>query len=159
MMTEGFDHRRGVHSNACAQVHVLEMLTLFWLFFMSATFIIQLQIPDPVSPASDASLQLAAEDAFVQVLAPDPVDSVNHTGMMGELLAEGDLDVACNELLSSLSSAVQGNCWVARDGGPLARYGAGSTPLGRTLSVHELVHDQGVVWTVSLQVWHTGGGS
>ena len=78
---------------------------------------------------------------------------------MGELLAEGDLDVACNELLSSLSSAVQGNCWVARDGGPLARYGAGSTPLGRTLSVHELVHDQGVVWTVSLQVWHTGGGS
>ncbi len=159
MMTEGFDHRRGIHSDACAQVHVLEMLTLFWLFFMSATFIIQLQIPDPVSPASDASLQLAAEDAFVQVLAPDPVDSANHTGMMGELLAEGDLDVACNELLSSLSSAVQGNCWVARDGGPLARYGAGSTPLGRTLSVHELVHDQGVVWTVSLQVWHTGGGS
>ena len=158
-MTEGFDHRRGIHSDACAQVHVLEMLTLFWLFFMSATFIIQLQIPDPVSPASDASLQLAAEDAFVQVLAPDPVDSANHTGMMGELLAEGDLDVACNELLSSLSSAVQGNCWVARDGGPLARYGAGSTPLGRTLSVHELVHDQGVVWTVSLQVWHTGGGS
>lgn len=159
MITEGFDHRRGIHSDACAQVHVLEMLTLFWLFFMSATFIIQLQIPDPVSPASDASLQLAAEDAFVQVLAPDPVDSANHTGMMGELLAEGDLDVACNELLSSLSSAVQGNCWVARDGGPLARYGAGSTPLGRTLSVHELVHDQGVVWTVSLQVWHTGGGS
>lgn len=159
MMTEGFDHRLGIHSDACAQVHVLEMLTLFWLFFMSATFIIQLQIPDPVSPASDASLQLAAEDAFVQVLAPDPVDSANHTGMMGELLAEGDLDVACNELLSSLSSAVQGNCWVARDGGPLARYGAGSTPLGRTLSVHELVHDQGVVWTVSLQVWHTGGGS
>ena len=159
MMTEGFDHRRGIHSDACAQVHVLEMLTLFWLFFMSATFIIQLQIPDPVSPASDASLQLAAEDAFVQVLAPDPIDSANHTGLMGELLAEGDLDVACNELLSSLSSAVQGNCWVARDGGPLARYGAGSTPLGRTLSVHELVHDQGVVWTVSLQVWHTGGGS
>ena len=159
MMTEGFDHQRGIHSDACAQVHVLEMLTLFWLFFMSATFIIQLQIPDPVSPASDASLQLAAEDAFVQVLAPDPVDSANPTGMMGELLAEGDLDVACNELLSSLPSAVQGNCWVARDGGPLARYGAGSTPLGRTLSVHELVHDQGVVWTVSLPVWHTGGGS
>ena len=158
MRAEGFDYR-GTHTDECAQVHVLEMLTLFWLFFMSATFIIQIQVPDPVSPSSDASLQFAAEDALVQVIAPAAVDSANHTGRMGEMLAAGDLDVACNELLSSLPSSVHGNCWVARDGGPLARYGGGSTPLGRTLSVHELVHDQGVVWTVSVQVWHSGGGA
>ena len=36
-----------------AQVHILEMITLFWLFFMTATFILQLKVPDPTSPASD----------------------------------------------------------------------------------------------------------
>ena len=86
MRAGGFDHG-STHSDANAQVHVLEMLTLFWLFFMSATFIIQLQVPDPVSPASDASLQFAAEDALVQVIAPAAVDSTNHTGRMGEMIA------------------------------------------------------------------------
>ena len=155
MAAEGID----LFPNREGQVHVIEILTLFWLFFMSATFIIQLQVPDPVSPASDASLQLAAEDALVQLTAPEAVDSANHTGRMAELLGAGDLDAACDALLAALPSTVQGNCWVASNGDSLARHGGGSSPIGRTLSVHELVHDQGVVWTVSLQVWHAGGGT
>ena len=39
-----------------AQVHILEMLTLFWLFFMSATFLIRIQVPDAPSVAHDAEL-------------------------------------------------------------------------------------------------------
>lgn len=38
-----------------AQVHILEMLTLFWLFFMSATFLIRVNVPDARSVAIDAS--------------------------------------------------------------------------------------------------------
>ncbi len=134
------------------------MLTLFWLFFMSGTFVLQLQIPDPVSPASDGALQLGAEDAFVMQLGTDANDSANHTSRLGEMLATETLDSTCNALLSGLPSSVQGNCWVARNGGELSRHGAGSTPLGRTVSIHHLVHDGGDVWTVSLQVWNTGGG-
>ena len=42
-----------------AQIHILEMLTLFWLFFMSATFLIRVQVPDSQSVALDASLEMA----------------------------------------------------------------------------------------------------
>ena len=142
-----------------AQVHVLEMLTLFWLFFMSGTFVLQLQIPDPVSPASDGALQLAAEDAFVLQLGTDATDMGNHTTRMGEMLATESLDDSCNALLAGLPTSVQGNCWLANNGGELSRHGTGSTPLGRTVSVHHLVHDGGDIWSVSLQVWHTGGSA
>ena len=47
-----------------AQVHVLEMLTLFWLFFMSATFIIRIHVPDSPSIALDDSLVVSGEDAI-----------------------------------------------------------------------------------------------
>ncbi|MCS5526320.1 MAG: hypothetical protein NZ774_00490, partial [Candidatus Poseidoniales archaeon] len=73
-------NQRQLSENPLAQVHVLEMLTLFWLFFMSATFILQLEIPDPVSASSDGQLQLAAEDAFIQqmgVVADDPTSHTN----------------------------------------------------------------------------------
>jgi hypothetical protein len=149
--------QRGVSPDD-AQVHVLEMLTLFWLFFMSGTFILQLQIPDPVSPAADGALQLGAEDAFVLQLGTDATDSANHTTKLGEMLATETLDDSCNALLAGLPSFAQGNCWLAKNGGELTRHGGGSTPLGRTVSIHHLVHDGGDVWTVSLQVWNTGGG-
>ena len=45
-----------------AQVHILEMLTLFWLFFMSATFLIRVHVPDAPSVAHDASLEIAGDD-------------------------------------------------------------------------------------------------
>ncbi|HJM86972.1 MAG TPA: hypothetical protein QF433_02010, partial [Candidatus Thalassarchaeaceae archaeon] len=73
------------------------------------------------------------------------------------LLSEGDLNVACDALLDGLPDPVQGNCWVAKNEADLARYGLGSTPTGRTMSVHRLVTDSGNVWTVTLQVWYVGG--
>ena len=42
-----------------AQIHILEMLTLFWLFFMSATFLIRVHVPDSASVALDSSLELS----------------------------------------------------------------------------------------------------
>ena len=52
-----------------AQVHILEMLTLFWLFFMSATFLIRVNVPDARSVAIDASLETAGEDALMASMA------------------------------------------------------------------------------------------
>ena len=47
-----------------AQIHILEMLTLFWLFFMSATFLIRIDVPDARSVAHDASLEAAGESVL-----------------------------------------------------------------------------------------------
>ena len=33
-----------LRNNEDAQIHILEMLTLFWLFFMSATFLIRIDV-------------------------------------------------------------------------------------------------------------------
>ena len=55
-----------------AQVHILEMLTLFWLFFMSATFLIRVNVPDARSVAIDASLESAGEDAITASMALPP---------------------------------------------------------------------------------------
>ena len=55
-----------------AQVHILEMLTLFWLFFMSATFLIRVNVPDARSVAIDASLESAGEDAITASMALAP---------------------------------------------------------------------------------------
>ncbi|MBT4058826.1 MAG: hypothetical protein HOE69_00760 [Euryarchaeota archaeon] len=151
--------QRQLTKNNFGQVHVLEMLTLFWLFFMSATFILQLEVPDPVSSSSDGQLQIAAEDAFIQQMGVSAVDSLNHSNQLSESLAVGDLDSTCNDLLAGLPDPVQGNCWVAKNEGDIARYGQGSTPDGRTISTHRLVTDGGDVWTVSLQVWYVGGGA
>ena len=142
-----------------AQVHILEMVTLFWLFFMTATFILTLRVPDPVSPASDAGLHLAAEDAFDALASDDAVDSANHTSLLAEMLTSGQGDEACDAMLDELRTSIRGNCWLAKDAGPLENHGVGSAPEGRTLSVHHLIQDSGSVWTVSLQVWHTGGGA
>jgi hypothetical protein len=142
-----------------AQVHVIEMITLFWLFFMTATFILQLKIPDPTSPASDGTLDLAAEDAFDSLAGATALDSSNHTSLLGEMLDSGDVDGACDMMLDSLPTSIRGNCWIAVDASSLDSYGTASMPEGRTLSIHHLINDSGHVWTVSLQVWHTGGNA
>ena len=68
-----------------AQVHMIEMITLFWLFFLSAAFVIQLQVPDTNPIASDAALLIAAEDAHA--LASAEVDE-NGTSIMNSYLVE-----------------------------------------------------------------------
>ena len=60
-----------------AQIHILEMLTLFWLFFMSATFLIQIQVPDSPSIAKDSSLELTGNDAIQYGLG---LDAINNGG-------------------------------------------------------------------------------
>ena len=142
-----------------AQVHILEMITLFWLFFMTATFILQLKVPDPTSPASDGILDLAAEDAYDSLAGATALDDTNHSSMLTEMLSAGDDDATCQTMLDSLSASIRGNCWLAVDAGPLEPHGTVSEPEGRSLTIHHLVHEQGHVWTVSLQVWHTGGGA
>ena len=150
---------RQVSPDSRAQVHVLEMLTLFWLFFMTATFILQLKVPDPTSPASDGILDLAAEDAYDSVAGASALDDSNYSSRLAEMLATGDEDATCQSMLDTFSASIRGNCWLAVDAGPLEPHGTTSQPEGRSLTIHHLVHEGGHVWTVSLQVWHTGGAA
>ena len=142
-----------------AQVHILEMITLFWLFFMTATFILQLKVPDPTSPASDGILDMAAEDAFDNLAGASALDDSNYSSRLAEMLASGDEDATCQSMLDTFSASIRGNCWLAVDAGPLEPHGTTSLPEGRSLTIHHLVHEEGHVWTVSLQVWHTGGAA
>ena len=142
-----------------AQVHILEMITLFWLFFMTATFILQLKVPDPTSPASDGILDLAAEDAYDSLAGASALDDSNYSSRLAGMLATGDEDATCQSMLDSFSASIRGNCWLALDAGPLEPHGTTSQPEGRSLTIHHLVHEGGHVWTVSLQVWHTGGAA
>ena len=117
-----------------AQVHILEMLTLFWLFFMTATFILQLKVPDPTSPASDGILDLAAEDAYDSLAGASALDDANYSSRLAEMLATEDNDVTCQTMLDTLSASIRGNCWLAVDAGPLDSHGATSLPEGRSLT-------------------------
>ena len=94
------------------QVHILEMVTLFWLFFMSAMFLIQIHIPDTTPIASDATLELAAQDAIQIGLAEDS-EGETYDNRLAELLSENDREGACSLLLSGLSPTVDGECWLA----------------------------------------------
>ena len=126
---------------------------------MTATFILQLKVPDPTSPASDGILDLAAEDAYDSLAGASALDDANHSSRLTEMLATGDLDATCQSMLDTFSASIRGNCWLALDAGPLETHGVTSSPEGRSLTIHHLVHEDGHVWTISLQVWHTGGGA
>ena len=82
-----------MRSDDDAQVHILEMLTLFWLFFMSATFLIRIQVPDAPSVAHDAALELAGDDAFRYGIGLEA--EVSGENRLSELLENGELDEAC----------------------------------------------------------------
>ena len=141
-----------------AQVHILEMVTLFWLFFMSALFIIQIHIPDSASIASDSTLELAAEDAIQRGLAEAAIDESAENRLV-ELLAGGDRRGTCTLLLSGLSPTVDGECWLARNAEPSAPHGDGVEPSGSSISVHRLLQVDSDAWTISLDVWYRGGGN
>ena len=79
-----------------AQVHILEMLTLFWLFFMSATFLIRVHVPDAPSVAHDASLEIAGDDAVRYALGLEA--EVQGENRLEEVLSNGELDAACTIL-------------------------------------------------------------
>ena len=80
-----------------AQVHILEMLTLFWLFFMSAAFLIRIHVPDAPSVAHDAALEITGNDAFRYGLGLEA--EVSGENRLSELLENGELNEACLCLL------------------------------------------------------------
>jgi hypothetical protein len=133
------------------------MLTLFWLFFMSATFLIRVQVPDAESVAFDASLELAAEDSLNYGLGLDPVTEGD--SRLHELLGEGELNQACALLQSAIASGKEANCWLAKDSSMSVPYGTVGNPYGNTISVHRLLNVNGDIWTVTLDVWSRGGGT
>lgn len=141
-----------------AQVHILEMVTLFWLFFMSALFIIQIHIPDSASIAGDVTLELAGEDAIQRGIAEAAINESSENRLV-ELLAGGDRQGACTLLLSGLSPTVDGECWLARNAEPSAPHGDGIESSGSSITVHRLLQVDSDAWTISLDVWYRGGGN
>jgi hypothetical protein len=129
------------------QVHILEMVTLFWLFFMTALFLIQIHIPDSPSIASDSTLELAAEDAIQMGVSAPAID---------ESIAD-DREGACELLLNGLTATVDGECWLAKNAGISAPHGDGVEPSGSSITVHRLVQVEADAWTVSIDVWYRGG--
>ena len=77
-----------------AQIHIFEMITLFWLFFMSALFVLRIHVPDPPTAAYDGTLAGAGEDAIRLALA----DEGGNDSTFIEALRIGDLDAACTDL-------------------------------------------------------------
>ncbi|MBI31759.1 MAG: hypothetical protein CMB72_04115 [Euryarchaeota archaeon] len=139
-----------------AQVHMIEMITLFWLFFLCAAFVIQLQVPDTNPIASDAALLIAAEDAHS--LASAETDS-NGDSIIGSHLAADERHEACTLLIENLPDTVTGNCWLGVDAQAMERAGEGEIPPAQSLTVMHLHSIEGKIWTVGLQVWHIGSGA
>ena len=76
------------------------MLTLFWLFFMSATFLIRIDVPDSRSIAHDASLEAAGESVLQYGLGLDA--EISGENRIVELLADSDYNGACTLLQEAL---------------------------------------------------------
>ena len=140
-----------------AQIHILEMLTLFWLFFMSATFLIRVHVPDSPSVALDASLEMAGEDAIRYGLGLEA--EVNGDNRLVELLADDDREGACELLQGAIAPGKESNCWLAKDSSVATPHGTVGTPAGGTVAVHQLIGIGPYVWTVTLDVWARGGGA
>jgi len=140
-----------------AQIHILEMLTLFWLFFMSATFLIRVHVPDSPSVALDSSLEMAGEDAIRYGLGVEAVTMGDNR--LVELLADDDREAACSLLQSAVAPGKEANCWLAKDSAVSSPHGTVGTPSGGTVAVHRLVAVGPAMWTVTLDVWARGGGA
>ncbi|MDG1538650.1 MAG: hypothetical protein P8Q40_01825 [Candidatus Poseidonia sp.] len=139
------------------QIHILEMLTLFWLFFMSATFLIRVQVPDSQSVALDASLEMAGSDAIRYGLGLEA--EINGENRLEELLANDDREGVCDLLQSAVAPGKESNCWLAKDSSVSTPHGTVGTPAGGTVAVHRLVVVGSHAWTVTLDVWARGGGA
>ena len=140
-----------------AQIHILEMLTLFWLFFMSATFLIRVHVPDSASVALDSSLEMAADDAIRYGLGLEA--EIEGDSRLEELLYNDAREDACELLQSAVAPGKEANCWLAKDSSVATPHGTVGTPSGGTVAVHHLVVIGPYVWTVTLDVWARGGGA
>jgi len=133
------------------------MLTLFWLFFMSATFLIRVDVPDSTSVALDSSLEMAADDAIRYGLGLEA--EIEGDSRLEELLANDAREEACELLQTAVAPGKEANCWLAKDSSVSTPHGTVGTPSGGTVAVHHLVVIGPYVWTVSLDVWARGGGA
>ena len=140
-----------------AQIHILEMLTLFWLFFMSATFLIRVHVPDSPSVALDSSLEMAGDDAIRYGLGLEA--EIEGENRLEELLANDDPEGACELLQSAVAPGKEANCWLAKDSSVATPHGTVGSPSSGTVAVHHLVVIGPYVWTVTLDVWARGGGA
>jgi len=144
-----------VQNDENAQIHILEMLTLFWLFFMTAAFLITVHVPDEVSISVDAEMQFAGEDAINLGLGTDS-ENQNYESKLAELLAAGEKDQACELVQDYLASGIEANCWLAKDSGTLQPHGEVATPGSSTVTAHGLVAVDDHVWTITLDLWERG---
>jgi len=146
-----------VRQDEDAQIHILEMLTLFWLFFMSATFLIRVHVPDSQSVALDSSLEMAGDDAIRYGLGLDA--EIAGENRLVELLADDDREAACTLLQSAVAPGKEANCWLAKDSSVATPHGTVGTPSGGTVAVHHLVSVGPYAWSITLDVWARGGGA
>lgn len=133
------------------------MLTLFWLFFMSATFLIRIDVPDSRSIAHDASLEASGESVLQYGLGLDA--EISGENRIVELLADSDYNGACTLLQEALINGKQANCWLAKNSATSNPYGLVGDSSGPTVTVHHLVTVNSDAWTISLTLWNIGGGA
>ena len=138
-----------------AQIHILEMLTLFWLFFMTAAFLITVHVPDEVSISIDAEMQFAGEDAINLGLGTNST-STDYDSRLAELLGSGDKDQACELVQSYLATGIEANCWLAKDSGTSQPHGEVATPGSSTVNSHALIAVDDHIWTITLDLWERG---
>ena len=133
------------------------MLTLFWLFFMSATFLIRIDVTDSRSIAHDASLEASGESVLQYGLGLDA--EISGENRIVELLADSDYNGACTLLQEALINGKQANCWLAKNSATSNPYGLVGDSSGPTVTVHHLVTVNSDAWTISLTLWNIGGGA
>ena len=124
---------------------------------MSATFLIRIDVPDSPSIAHDSSLETAGESAFFYGLGLDA--EVEGENRLTELLNNSDFDGTCELLQEAIASGKDGNCWLAKNSATSSPYGLVGSPSGSTFAVHKLVVVDGDLWTITLDIWSTGGGA
>ena len=124
---------------------------------MSATFLIRIDVPDSPSIAHDSSLETAGETAFMYGLGLDA--EIEGDNRLTELLNNSEFDNACELLQDAIISGKESNCWIAKNSATSSPYGLVGTPSGTTFAVHRLVVVNDVLWTITLDVWSTGGGA
>ena len=141
------------------QVHIIEMLTLFWLFFMSAMFVINIHVPDSNSEIIDASLSMAGRDALDLAASEPALDPINHTSKLTEFLFSGNYELACDLVQQGLPSTYEANCWVAQNSGPMSITEFSGSPIGNSVTSYVIIQDSGDIWSIALDVWSQGGGA
>tara|TARA_B100000941_G_scaffold31138_1_gene18519 strand:- start:582 stop:1025 length:444 start_codon:yes stop_codon:yes gene_type:complete len=144
-----------VRNDEHAQIHILEMLTLFWLFFMTAAFLITVHVPDEASISVDAEMKFAGEDA-INLAKATAAEGDDYDSKLAELLSSGEENKGCELIQNYLSTGIEANCWLAKDSATLQPYGEVASPGSNTITTHSLIIVDDHLWTISLDLWERG---